>query len=63
MFDEVWEMSECRIQNQNELAIIRDKETKRAETQKKAMRDIELEMALGGGKKKFMEMLEQVVIE
>lgn len=63
MFDEVWEMSECRIQNQTELAIIRDKEDKRAENQKKAMRDIELEMALGGGKKKFMEMLEQVVIE
>lgn len=33
------------------------------ETQKKAMRDIELEMALGGDKAKFMEMLEQVVIE
>lgn len=63
MFDEVWEMSEGRIQNQNDLAVIRDKETKRAETQKKAMRDIELEMALGGDKAKFMEMLEQVVIE
>lgn len=63
MFDEVWEMSECRIQNQNDLAIIRDKETKRAETQKKAMRDIELEMALGGDKAKFMEMLDNVVIE
>lgn len=33
------------------------------ETQKKAMRDIELEMALGGDKEKFLEMLEQVVIE
>lgn len=63
MFDEVWEMSEGRIQNQNDLAIIRDKEDKRAETQKKAMRDIELEMALGGDKAKFMEMLDNVVIE
>lgn len=63
MFDEVWEMNEGRIQNQNELAIIRDKETKREYNQRKAMRDIELEMALGGDKAKFMEMLEQVVME
>ena len=63
MFDEVWQMNEGRIQNQNELAIIRDKETKREYNQRKAMRDIELEMALGGDKAKFMEMLEQVVIE
>lgn len=63
MFDEVWEMNEGRIQNQNELAIIRNKETERAETQKKAIRDIELEMALGGDKAKFMEMLSNVVIE
>lgn len=62
-FDDVWEMNENRIQNENELAVIRDKETKRAETQKKAMRDIELEMALGGDKAKFMEMLSNVVIE
>lgn len=34
-----------------------------AETVKKAIHDIELEMALGGNKEKFMEMLEQVVIE
>lgn len=63
MFDEVWEMNESRIQNQTELAIIRDKEQGRMETQKTAIRDIELEMALGGDKAKFMEMLEQVVIE
>lgn len=63
MFDEVWEMNENRIQNQTELAIIRDKEQGRIETQKTAIRDIELEMALGGDKAKFMEMLEQVVIE
>lgn len=62
-FDDVWEMNENRIQNENELAVIRDKEDKRAETQKKAMRDIELEMALGGDKAKFMEMLSNVVIE
>lgn len=62
-FDDVWEMNENRIQNENELAVIRDKETKRAETQKTAMRDIELEMALGGDKAKFMEMLANVVIE
>lgn len=63
MFDEVWEMNEGRIQNQDELAIIRNKETERAVNQRKAMHDIELEMALGGDKAKFMEMLEQVVIE
>ena len=63
MFNSVWDMNESRIQNQNELTVIRDKETKRAETQKKAMRDIELEMALGGDKAKFMEMLANVVIE
>lgn len=63
MFNEVWEMNYGRIQNQDELAVIRDKEDKRAETQKKAMRDIELEMALGGDKAKFMEMLFNVVIE
>ena len=63
MFDEVWEMNESRIQSQIELAIIRDKETKRAENQRRAMHDIELEMALGGDKEKFLEMLEQVVIE
>ena len=63
MFDEVWEMNDGRIQNQTELAIIRDKEQRRMEAQKTAIRDIELEMALGGDKTKFMEMLEQVVIE
>ena len=63
MFDEVWEMNESRIQSQIELAIIRDKETKRAENQRRAMHDIELEMALGGDKAKFMEMLANVVIE
>ena len=63
MFDEVWEMNESRIQNQNELAVIRNKETERAVNQRKAMHDIELEMALGGDKAKFMEMLSNVVIE
>lgn len=63
MFNEVWEMNEGRIQNQNELAIISDKEQRRMETQKTAIRDIELEMALGGDKAKFMEMLDNVVIE
>ena len=63
MFDEVWDMTDCRIQNQTELTVIRDKETKRAENQRKAMHDIELEMALGGDKAKFMEMLANVVIE
>ncbi len=63
MFNEVWNMNESRIQNQNELAVIRNKETERAENQRKAMHDIELEMALGGDKAKFMEMLSKVVIE
>lgn len=63
MFDEVWDMNEGRIQNQNELAVIRNKETERAVSQRKAMHDIELEMALGGDKAKFMEMLANVVIE
>lgn len=63
MFDEVWDMNECRIQNQTKLTAIRDKETKRAENQRKAMHEIELEMALGGDKAKFMEMLANVVIE
>lgn len=63
MFDEVWYVCNSNIQNQKELAIIRKKETERAETVKKAVHDIELEMALGGNKEKFMEMLEQVVIE
>lgn len=63
MFNEVWDMNESRIQNQNELAIIRNKETERAVNQRKAMHDIELEMALGGDKAKFMEMLSKVVIE
>ena len=63
MFDEVWDMNESRIQNQNELAVIRNKETERAVNQQKAMHDIELEMALGGDKAKFMEMLSKVVIE
>ena len=63
MFDEVWDLNESRIQNQNELAVIRNKETERAVNQRKAMHDIELEMALGGDKAKFMEMLSKVVIE
>ena len=63
MFDEIWYMRDASIQNQNELAIIRNKETERAVNQRKAMHDIELEMALGGDKAKFMEMLANVVIE
>lgn len=63
MFNEVWEMNENRIQNENELAVIRKKERGRMETQQTAIRDIELEMALGGDKAKFMEMLSKVVIE
>ena len=63
MFDEIWYMHDSSIQNQNELAIIRNKETERALNQRKAMHDIELEMALGGDKAKFMEMLANVVIE
>lgn len=63
MFDEIWYMCDSSIQNQKELTDIRDKERNRMDTQKQAIRDIELEMALGGNKEKFMEMLEQVVIE
>ena len=63
MFDEIWYMHDSSIQNQNELTAIREKERERMETQKTAIRDIELEMALGGDKKKFMEMLDNVVIE
>ena len=63
MFDEIWYMHDSSIQNQNELTAIREKERERMETQKTAIRDIELEMALGGDKKKFMEMLANVVIE
>ena len=62
-FDDVWEMNENRIQNENELTAIREKERERMEAQKTAIRDIELEMALGGDKAKFMEMLANVVIE
>ena len=63
MFDEIWYMHDSSIQNQTELTAIREKERGRMETQKKAMRDIELEMALGGDKAKFIEMLANVVIE
>lgn len=63
MFDEIWYMRDASIQNQNELTAIRKKEQERMETQKTAIRDIELEMALGGDKAKFMEMLANVVIE
>lgn len=63
MFDEVWCMHDSSIQNQDELTTIREKEQSRMETQKLAIRDIELEMALGGDKAKFMEMLSNVVIE
>lgn len=63
MFDEVWYMHDSSIQNQTELVSIRTKERDRMETQNLAMRDIELEMALGGNKAKFMEMLSNVVIE
>ena len=63
MFDEIWYMRDSSILNQTELTAIREKERGRMETQKKAMRDIELEMALGGDKAKFMEMLSKVVIE
>lgn len=63
MFDEVWDMHNGSIQNQNELGSIYENERNRMETQKKATRDIELEMALGGNKAKFMEMLSNVVIE
>ena len=63
MFDEIWYMRDASIQNQAELTAIREKERGRMETQKTAIRDIELEMALGGDKAKFMEMLANVVIE
>ena len=63
MFDEIWYMRDASIQNQNELTAIREKEQERMETQKTAIRNIELEMALGGDKAKFMEMLSNVVIE
>ena len=63
MFDEVWYMHDSSIRNKNELNDIIKNERDRMETQKKAIHDIELEMALGGNKEKFMEMLEQVVIE
>ena len=63
MFNEIWYMRDSSILNQTELTAIREKERGRMETQKKAMRDIELEMALGGDKAKFMEMLSNVVIE
>lgn len=63
IFDEIWHMHDSSIQNQTELTAIREKERRRMETQQKAMRDIELEMALGGDKAKFMEMLSKVVIE
>lgn len=63
MFDEVWYMHDGSIRNKNELDSTLTNERSRMETQKKAMRDIELEMALGGDKAKLMEMLEQVVIE
>ena len=63
MFDEIWYMHDSSIQNQTELTAIREKERGRMETQKQAMRDIELEMTRGGDKAKFMEMLANVVIE
>lgn len=63
IFDEIWYMRDASIQNQKELYDIRAKERNRMETQKKAMRDIELEMALGGDKEKFMKMLSSVVLE
>lgn len=63
MFDEIWYMHDSSIQNQTELTAIREKERRRMETQETAMRGIELEMALGGNKAKFMEMLANVVIE
>lgn len=62
-FDDVWKMNKNYIQNQTELTAISEKERERMETQKTAIRDIELEMALGGDKAKFMEMLSNVVIE
>ena len=63
MFDEIWYMHDSSIQNQTELTAIRKKEQERMETQKTAIRDIELEMALGGDKAKVMEMRSNVVSE
>ena len=63
MFDEIWYMHDSSIQNQTELTAIRKKEHERMEAKRTAIRDIELEMALGGDKAKFMEMLSNVVIE
>ena len=63
MFEEVWYMRDSSILNQTELDAIRAKARDRMETQKRAIRGIELEMALGGDKAKFMEMLSNVVIE
>ena len=63
MFDEIWYMRDASIQNQTELTTIREKEQGRMEIQKTAIRDIELEMALGGDEAKCMEMLANVVIE
>lgn len=63
IFDEIWYMRDASIQNQKELYDIRAKERNRMETQKQAIRDIELEMALGGDKEKFMKMLSSVVLE
>lgn len=63
MFEEVWYMRDSSILNQTELDAIRAKARDHMETQKRAIRDIELEMALGGDKAKFMEMLSNVVIE
>ena len=63
MFDEVWNMHDSSIQNQTELTAIRKKEHERMEAKQTAIRNIELEMALGVNKQKFMEMLANVVIE
>lgn len=63
MFDEIWYVRDASIQNQKEITEIRAKERDRMETQKQAMRDIELEMALGGDKAKFMNMLSGVVLD
>lgn len=63
MFDEIWYMHDSSIRNKNELNDILKNERNRMETQKQAMRDIELEMALGGDKEKFMKMLSSVALE
>ena len=63
MFEEVWNVHDFSIQNVDELDAIREKEQSRMNAQKQAIYDIELEMALGGNKEKFMELLEKVVIE